>query len=438
MRNLTLSLLAVVLIATMGLGWMFDALYNQYSEQSELNQNDPLMVLEPLGQNMADTLNSQPHPNEFITDWPNNNAYTLALTSINQTLIPPALKNDLLNGKPLVLETDTDLTLYYYLANHTSVLMLRAPMLNPNRDNADLRLVLTSLFYFVMLLLMVAWLAPLALRLLALRKTAKLFGEGQLNQRISVGSISYIKDIETEFNHMAERIEALVNDVKLLSSAVSHDLRTPLARIRFGIDTLQEEDDPVLRKRYEQRISDNVDEMVDLVETLLNYARLDQAMISLTKSAVNVNDLVTHCLKNKTCDGRTLNYLPAATPCFIDGDQAYLNILINNLVQNALQYCKQHVTIEVFIQPDTVSINISDDGPGIAPEHYATMLQPFTRGELHRQTIKGFGMGLAIATRVTKWHHGTLTIGKSDILGGAKFSLTLPKKNVKDASIAQQ
>ena len=73
---------------------------------------------------------------------------------------------------------------------------------------------------------------------------------------------------------MAQRIEGLVSDVKLLSNAVSHDLRTPLARIRFGIDTLQEEEDPKLRQIFQDKISDNVDEMSRLVETLLNYARL--------------------------------------------------------------------------------------------------------------------------------------------------------------------
>jgi two-component system OmpR family sensor kinase len=69
---------------------------------------------------------------------------------------------------------------------------------------------------------------------------------------VSLGRVSYIWDIENEFNAMAQRIENQIGDIKLLSSAVSYDLRTPLALIRFGLDTLQEEKDPVLRRKLEK------------------------------------------------------------------------------------------------------------------------------------------------------------------------------------------
>jgi signal transduction histidine kinase len=72
---------------------------------------------------------------------------------------------------------------------------------------------------------------------------------------VSLGRVSYIRDIENEFNAMAQRIENQIEDIKLLSSAVSHDLRTPLARIRFGLDTLQEEEDPVLRRKFEKKLA---------------------------------------------------------------------------------------------------------------------------------------------------------------------------------------
>jgi two-component system OmpR family sensor kinase len=95
---------------------------------------------------------------------------------------------------------------------------------------------------------------------MALRLAAKSFGEGKLDERITPSSISYIRDIELEFNQMAKRIDNLVSDVKMLSTAVSHDLRTPLARIRFGIDTIQEVDDKTLRNELEAQLSDDVDE----------------------------------------------------------------------------------------------------------------------------------------------------------------------------------
>ena len=163
---------------------------------------------------------------------------------------------------------------------------------------------------------------------MALRQTAKSFGEGNLSQRINVGSISYIRDLELEFNRMAQRIDDLVNDIKLLSSAVSHDLRTPLARIRFGIDTIQEESDPILRRKFEQRISDNVDEMVNLVESLLNYARLDQTLITLNKAPVDLVSLVNCCISNKSEDDTEVTLQSPKQKILVSGD-FFILICIN-------------------------------------------------------------------------------------------------------------
>jgi two-component system OmpR family sensor kinase len=233
--------------------------------------------------------------------------------------LPQALLSDLTAGQPLLLETDDSIVMYFYLPRTDELLVLTTVPIAVNQKNSFLPILLTSLFYLAVLLLMLLWLYPLLKRLMSLRQTAKSFGEGNLNQRIDVGSISYIRDLELEFNRMAQRIDDLVTDIKLLSSAVSHDLRTPLARIRFGIDTIQEEDDPVLRRRFEQRISDNVDEMVDLVESLLSYARLDQTLITLNKAPVEFLALTTSCINNKSHDDIHVTYDSPKHPIFVDG-----------------------------------------------------------------------------------------------------------------------
>ena len=285
---------------------------------------------------------------------------------------------------------------------------------------------LTSLFYLLMMLLMLAWLYPLLRRLLKLRLVAKAFGEGDLTQRVDVSSVTYIRDLETEFNHMAQRIESLVNDVKLLSSAVSHDLRTPLARIRFGLDTLAEEDDPRLRQRFEQRISDNVDEMVELVETLLNYARLDQAMVNLEKRSTALSPIISSCINNKVLDDMEIVFEKKDDLC-VFGDPAYLIILISNLLQNALNYASNRVIITIESNDHTVMLTVSDDGAGVDVNEREQIIKPFIRGNDSEQSIKGYGMGLAIVTRILQWHQGSLNINDSDELGGAEFCVTLPK-----------
>ena len=442
MRNLTLSLVAVVLIATIGLGWMFDGIYNQYLNQS-LNQNSNqhsgeyshrndgqqsvVDTLEQVGTHLSIALSGIKDRQEFINQWPSEGALSLRLKPLTNFPLPQALLTDLIAGKPLLLETDDSIAMHFYLPRTDELLVLTTVPVVIHQTNSFLPILLTSLFYLAVLCLMLLWLYPLMRRLMTLRQTAKSFGEGDLNQRIDVGSISYIRDLELEFNRMAQRIDDLVTDIKLLSSAVSHDLRTPLARIRFGIDTIQEEDDPVLRKRFEQRISDNVDEMVDLVESLLSYARLDQTLITLNKAPVDFSALTATCIRNKGQDDIQLTYLTPKHPVFVDGDLSYLMILMSNLLQNAHQYCQGEIEVNIKEQGCDVIVTVADNGPGIPTAQRDQIIKPFIRGQATDNKVKGYGMGLAIVKRIVEWHHGDIVIGHSPALQGALFSVTLPK-----------
>jgi two-component system OmpR family sensor kinase len=438
MRNLTLSLVAVVLIATIGLGWMFDGIYNQYLNQG-INQNleqshqvineqrSAIDTLEQVGIHLSIALSGIDNRQEFIETWPSEGSLSLHLKPLTNFPLPQALLTDLTAGQPLLLETDDSIAMYFYLQRTDELLVLTTVPLAVNQSNSFLPILLTSLFYLAVLLLMLLWLYPLMKRLMTLRQTAKSFGEGNLNQRIDVGSISYIRDLELEFNRMAQRIDDLVTDIKLLSSAVSHDLRTPLARIRFGIDTIQEEDDPVLRKRFERRISDNVDEMVDLVESLLRYARLDQTLITLNKAPVDFLTLTERCIKNKSQDYIKLTYHRPNKLAFVEGDHSYLVILMSNLLQNAHQYCQRQICVEVTENSENITITVSDDGLGIPTEQRKKIIKPFIRGEGTENKVKGYGMGLAIVKRIVEWHHGDLTIENCPKLKGAQFIVTLPK-----------
>ncbi len=427
MRTLTLSLLSVVLLATIGLGWMFDNFYSKYAQQSIDQQKDAITVLEQLGSNLAKSLDGLSNRSVFIEKWQASGQYQISIVPLSRFPLPKELLSQLKSDKPLVLETDETIAIHYYLASSDELFILIAPPILIAESNGMINFLLTGLFYLAILFLVFLWLYPLAKRLLALRKVAKAFGEGQLDERVEVGSISYIKDLEAEFNHMAQRIEGLVNDVKLLSGAVSHDLRTPLARIRFGIDTLQEEDDPVLRKRFEQRISDNVNEMVELVETLLNYARLDQAMLALNKSRVSLSALVNSAVRNKSEDKFDIKIISDKEELFVYGDPSYLMILVANLIQNACQYCKQKIEISLSEKSEFIILTISDDGNGIEPSQREQILKPFIRGNSIEKKVKGYGMGLAIVQRILEWHHGKINISDAINLSGAQFTISLPK-----------
>lgn len=427
MRSLTLSLLLMVLIATIGLGWMFDRLYGQYTQHSTAEKNPAQSSLEQFGQELAINLDGLDDRLAFVQDWPVDGAYSLNIVAMDEMPMPTALLEQLKGGKPLLLSTSSQLAYHYYLPSAQQLLILRSPLPDAGQDNPSLNLIFTLLFYLALILLFLIWITPLVRRLLSLRHTAKAFGEGDLSRRINVGSISYIRDVEMEFNHMAQRIENLVSDVKLLSGAVSHDLRTPLARIRFGIDTLQEEDDPVLRRRFEEKISDNVDEMTSLVETLLDYARLDQAMINVEKKDVDLAALVSRSIQNKETPDVAIEYLAPDSDCHLLGDRAYLSMAVNNLLQNAIQYCKSRICISLTEDENTITLTIADDGPGIPDTLGEQVFQPFVRGEPTRNKVKGHGIGLAIVKRIVDWHQGTVHVDNGVSLPGARFDICLPK-----------
>ena len=429
MRNLTLSLVMVVLVATIGLGWMFDVIYNHFQQDTPSENHDSISVIEQFGGQLAKALAKVDDRQNLIKHWPQQGQFTLTLASIEQFPMPQALLTEVTSGKALLLETDESIALHFYLPNSNEILRVATPQIVSNDNNVLLPIIFTSLFYIAVLLLVLVWLYPLICRLMALRQSAKAFGEGKLDERITVGSISYIRDIELEFNRMAQRIDDLVNDIKLLSSAVSHDLRTPLARIRFGIDTIQEEDDPVLRKRFEQRISDNVDEMVELVEMLLSYARLDQTLITLNKAPVDLPALVASCIDNKSQDDVELQFTHPENIEQVYGDLSYLMVLVSNLLQNAYQYCQGNIRVTLSTTDDYVQLCVEDDGPGIALEQREKIIKPFIRGEDSEHKVKGYGMGLAIVNRVVQWHQGRLEISESKQLQGAQFTVLLPKVN---------
>lgn len=428
MRWLVGSLIAAILFATVGLGWLFDTIYLQYIDDNSNKQSDVVSVMEQLGDNVSQLINSSNTPHELLASWPEANDYQLTLQSVDNMPLPTPLLNQFINEKRLVLETKDHIEINFYLPAHDQRLILTAPISHAVNEPRSSAYLFTGLFYFTLLLLMLLWLNPLIKRLLILRKTAKAFGEGNLEQRVKLGSVSYIRDLEFEFNRMAQRIDDLVSDVKLLSSAVSHDLRTPLSSIRFGIDTLQEVEEPELRKRFEQLISKDVDSMIELVETLLNYARLDQAMLNIDKSKIAVVPLINQIFESKRSDTISFSLISDVNTMELEvfADKGYLQMLLNNLIQNALQYAVSQVTVTLKKLDHGCEIIIADDGAGIPETERENIVKPFIRGDKTRSSVKGFGIGLAIVNRILHWHGGRLEIGQDEQLLGAKLTVFLP------------
>ena len=423
MRILKSSLIVVTVVATLGLGWLFDQAYAQYSPEN--SSPDAIDVLRKLGDNLAKTADKTPSSKAFLSHWPDINQYSLILQPANESPLPQSLLAQMKRGDPVLLETRKSLSYHYFLPAKDEILILRAPLLNKSA-NASTHYLWTTAFYLVLISLFLLWAYPLVKQLLSLRSAARAFGEGKLDKRISHNSLSYIYDIEVEFNNMAQRIENLIADVKLLSTAVSHDLRTPLARIRFGIDTLQEVEDIQLRQELELQLGDDVDEMTSLVETLLNYARLEQNMVEIKKVPVNIAELIQSCIKRKKSNNLKLSFINLSNNKLVLADNKYITMVLNNLLQNAINYGRGQVLVELSHENRNIIISISDDGDGVPTAQRENILKPFFRAENSLNQVKGHGIGLAIVKRILDWHNGTLLISNATELSGSKFTIRFP------------
>lgn len=421
MLKLTLSLLLVVLLAVVGIGGALDNFFNQYQTHPN-NLSDELSAYHQIGKSLAATLNKQSDPQQFITSWQQEKKLTVTLVHLNDFFIPNSLQRAFYAGEPLDFETENNVSIHFIVPAHRQVLIFRIPPIVKGSHQDELQLLLTTVFYLAILVVVLIWLTPLIKQLRQLRHTTKAFGEGKLQQRINIRPASYIANIEKEFNRMADRIESLFSDNKLLSDAVAHDLRTPLARLRFGIEMLQDTENTETRKKYQQRLLRDIDKMERLVNILLNYARIEQSMLAAKRQNINLNTLISQCVGALT-DTQKIIHWHAHSEVVINGDANYLSMLINNLLGNALQYAVNEITVKVEKSASTVHLLISDDGPGIAKEKRNELLKPFTRGEQTHEN-QGYGMGLAIVAKIAQLHDATFDISDSPTLGGAQCCVT--------------
>ena len=394
-----------------------DQLFDRYFLSKK---DDPIVHYQVLGNQLATALNETQTPSLFIDAWHQDHMEnTLQLVSAQDVPLPDILWQKLYAGDAIILETELGLTLYWWLANHDRLLAFSPDELRREIREPMISVLLTSGFYIGIVLLILLWLLPLLRSLQSLRRNALTYGKGDFSARIKHSRFSYLDDIEQTFNRMADQIDTLVQDNKLISSAVSHDLRTPLARLRFGIDILSETDDPEERIKYQEHLSNDIDEMQSLVEALLNYARLEQSLVSVQKEPVDLAKLLMDFRDSHPVNVITVE-LNNTQNSVVNGQPTYLKMCLHNLLNNALHYGESRVLVTLSQHNKRLNIHIHDDGSGIPEVQRKTLFKPFVRGD-HKNSQPGYGMGLAIAERIAHWHDGSIRIQDSTRLSGAEF-----------------
>lgn len=306
-----------------------------------------------------------------------------------------------------------DETLHVFVRMETRVLEIRANRKKLFTPTSYIFLLWTiglgSLLFSIAMVFLRNQIRPLR----RLARAADAVGRGMPLQPLPVGGASEVRAATEAFNVMGERLFRLVSGRTLMLAAVSHDLRTPLARLKLNLSLLET---PQIRSDIEAMQSD-INHMDKIIETYLDFAKgVEAESIQRFDLAALLRQLEPHC------------DAPALLPFL--GRPTALRRMLENILSNAARYGNGKTEVQLTQQDGQVFISIGDNGAGIPPEQREHVLRPFTRLESARGTASGgVGLGLAIAQDIAHRHGGALTLSKSR-LGGLLVTVHLPKRSL--------
>jgi two-component system phosphate regulon sensor histidine kinase PhoR len=221
----------------------------------------------------------------------------------------------------------------------------------------------------------------------------------------------------------------------------SHELRTPLASLRGFVDTLQgpARDDAAARTRFLQLMASQAERMTRLIDDLLSLSRVEMRVHLPPRGIVDLNEAAAYVCQSlepvAAAAKVSVTLARADTPARMRGDREEVVQVVQNLIQNAIKYGREGGKIEVQVGRDAargvgearVWVRVSDDGPGIAPEHLPRLTERFYRVDTERSRAQGgTGLGLALVKHILARHRGRLIV-TSEPGEGAMFTARIPR-----------
>jgi signal transduction histidine kinase len=245
----------------------------------------------------------------------------------------------------------------------------------------------------------------------SLQTALERFGQGDFTARSGSRRRDELGQLARTFDHMAERIQNLVAAERRLLLDISHELRSPLARLGVAIELARSGDN---RDAMLDRIQKESDRLNVLVGELLQATRAEVDPQALRAQPVRLDDLLSlvvgDCSIEASARGSSLVF-SAPAPVTVTGDPELLRRAAENVIRNAIRYAPRETPVEVRLEPNgsTARIQVRDYGPGVPEESLGRIFDPFYRvgGDRNRES-GGVGLGLAIARRAIELHKGKL------------------------------
>jgi two-component system OmpR family sensor kinase len=262
----------------------------------------------------------------------------------------------------------------------------------------------------------------LTLRLEALQRSVQKFGEGDLSVRVPEGGLDEVADLSRQFNAAAARVETLVKSHKSLLANASHELRSPLTRIRMGLELMGgQQPSPASR----DEILRNIAELDQLVDEILLASRLDAREADV--GTVELVDLIGLAAEECARVNADLDVSASADAVDVQGVAKLLRRAVRNLLENARRYSTGEITLAVQRRAGHAEVRVCDHGPGVPPSQRERIFEPFYRLPGASERAGGVGLGLALVRSIVERHNGTVHCeDRPDGASGACFVLRLP------------
>ncbi|MFM2449495.1 MAG: hypothetical protein RIS44_1945 [Pseudomonadota bacterium] len=273
-----------------------------------------------------------------------------------------------------------------------------------------------------------AWPVARALtrRLNTLKAGVEKFGAGALSHRVEISGQDEVAAVASSFNQAAQRIETLVRSHQNLLANASHELRSPLARLKMALSLLEGSEGPQ-RDRLRQEIRTNIGELDALVEEVLLASRLDAQAASGAMESIDLLGLAAE-------EAARVDAEVQGSAVTVQGDERLLRRALRNLLENAQRY-GQTTTSAASMPPeigvalhqigDVVELRVCDRGPGVPAAQRERIFEPFFRLPGHAEKAGGVGLGLSLVKQIAERHGGRVRCEAREG-GGSCFVLVLP------------
>jgi two-component system sensor histidine kinase CpxA len=262
-----------------------------------------------------------------------------------------------------------------------------------------------------------------------LTATVERFGRGDLSARWHTRRRDEIGYLARAFNETAERLQRLLTSERRLLADVSHELRSPLARLKFAVRLARSHPD---QDAALNRIERDVDRIATMVSELVEITRAEGDPEARKFEIIDLKQVVNDIVGEERIDAELREcrlQVSGRLERPLLGDPELLRRAIANVLRNAIRYSPSHAAVEVTLAEtaDTSLVEIRDHGPGVSDELLSQIFKPFFRVEDSRDTSSGgIGLGLSIAMRAVQVHQGTITAENAK--PGLKVQIMLPRQ----------